>query len=83
MVPDRYSFVDIGEKDQENPLPWDKIDAADYDIWDGYWHFPNGWNTPTIFLVMEARGFGALRSCFLFLLSWIATVYPIRLRHPA
>ncbi len=36
VVPDRYSFVDIGEKDQENPLPWDKIDAADYDIWDGY-----------------------------------------------
>jgi carboxyl-terminal processing protease len=36
VVPDRYSFVDIGEKDQENPLPWDKIDAADYDIWEGY-----------------------------------------------
>ncbi len=36
VVPDRYSFVDIGEKDQENPLPWDKIDAASYDIWDGY-----------------------------------------------
>lgn len=36
VVPDRYSFVDIGEKDQENPLPWDKIDAADYDIWNGY-----------------------------------------------
>ncbi|SDS51156.1 carboxy terminal-processing peptidase [Gramella sp. MAR_2010_147] len=36
VVPDRYSFVDIGEKDQENPLPWDKIDAAKYDIWNGY-----------------------------------------------
>ncbi|MGM0933483.1 MAG: carboxy terminal-processing peptidase [Bacteroidota bacterium] len=36
VVPDRYSFVDIGEKDMENPLPWDKIDAADYEIWDGY-----------------------------------------------
>ncbi|WP_309562792.1 carboxy terminal-processing peptidase [Christiangramia sp. SM2212] len=36
VVPDRYSFVDIGEKDQENPLPWDKIDAADYEIWNGY-----------------------------------------------
>lgn len=36
VVPDRYSFVDIGEKDQENPLPWDKIDAADYNIWNGY-----------------------------------------------
>ncbi|MCP9199670.1 carboxy terminal-processing peptidase [Gramella sp. GC03-9] len=36
VVPDRYSFVDIGEKDQENPLPWDKIDAAKYDTWEGY-----------------------------------------------
>ena len=26
----------LGEKDQENPLPWDKIDPADYNIWDGY-----------------------------------------------
>ncbi len=39
VVPDRYSFVDIGEKDMENPLPWDKIDAADYEIWDGYVNF--------------------------------------------
>ncbi|MGY5851607.1 carboxy terminal-processing peptidase [Salegentibacter sp. F14] len=36
VVPDRYSFVDIGEKDMENPLPWDKIDPAEYDEWDGY-----------------------------------------------
>ncbi len=35
-VPDRYSYIDIGEKDQENPLPWDKIDPADYKTWDGY-----------------------------------------------
>ncbi|MGY5848137.1 carboxy terminal-processing peptidase [Salegentibacter sp. HM20] len=39
VVPDRYSFVDIGEKDQSNPLPWDKIDAASYDVWDGYIDF--------------------------------------------
>ncbi|WP_378185765.1 carboxy terminal-processing peptidase [Aquimarina sp. W85] len=36
VVPDRYSYIDIGEKDQENPLPWDKIAAADYTPWDGY-----------------------------------------------
>ena len=36
VVPDRYSYIDIGEKDQENPLPWDQIEAADYKIWDGY-----------------------------------------------
>ncbi len=39
VVPDRYSYIDIGEKDQENPLPWDKIPAADYKIWDGYIDF--------------------------------------------
>ncbi|UNZ00468.1 carboxy terminal-processing peptidase [Zhouia spongiae] len=36
VVPDRYSYIDIGEKDQENPLPWDKIDPASYKTWDGY-----------------------------------------------
>ncbi|NAS31423.1 tail-specific protease [Flavobacteriaceae bacterium R38] len=35
-VPDRYSYIDIGEKDQENPLPWDKIAPANYEPWDGY-----------------------------------------------
>ncbi|MGB1268180.1 MAG: carboxy terminal-processing peptidase [Flavobacteriaceae bacterium] len=35
-VVDRYSFIDIGEKDQENPLPWDKIDPATYTAWDGF-----------------------------------------------
>ncbi|WP_108868096.1 carboxy terminal-processing peptidase [Aquimarina aquimarini] len=39
VVPDRYSYIDIGEKDQENPLPWDKIAAADYKIWNGYIDF--------------------------------------------
>ncbi|RZS98959.1 carboxy terminal-processing peptidase [Aquimarina brevivitae] len=39
VVPDRYSYIDIGEKDQENPLPWDKIAAADYTPWDGYIDF--------------------------------------------
>ncbi|WP_031426031.1 carboxy terminal-processing peptidase [Flavimarina sp. Hel_I_48] len=36
VVPDRYSYIDIGEKDMDNPLPWDKIAAADYKTWDGY-----------------------------------------------
>jgi len=30
---------DIGERDTENPLPWDKIQAASYDVWDGYIDF--------------------------------------------
>ncbi len=39
IMPDRYSYINIGEKDQDNPLPWDKIDAADFDVWDGYIDF--------------------------------------------
>ena len=39
VVPDRYSYINIGEKDQENPLPWDKIDAADYNVWDNYFDY--------------------------------------------
>lgn len=39
VVPDRYSYIDIGEKDQDNPLPWDKIDAADYDVWENYFDY--------------------------------------------
>ncbi|BFP40429.1 carboxy terminal-processing peptidase [Flavobacteriaceae bacterium GF1] len=36
VVPDRYSYIDLGERDQENPLGWDKISPADYQTWDGY-----------------------------------------------
>lgn len=36
VVPDRYSFIDIGEKDYGNPLPWDQIKPAKYKVWDGY-----------------------------------------------
>ena len=31
IFPNRYSYIDIGEKDLENPLSWDKIDPARYD----------------------------------------------------
>ena len=39
VVPDRYSYIDIGEKNQENPLPWDKIDSADYSVWENYFDY--------------------------------------------
>ncbi|MAN28701.1 MULTISPECIES: carboxy terminal-processing peptidase [Mesonia] len=39
VVPDRYSYIDIGERDMENPLPWDKIEPADYTVWEGYKDF--------------------------------------------
>ncbi|TQD38544.1 carboxy terminal-processing peptidase [Haloflavibacter putidus] len=39
VVPDRYSYIDIGERDMENPLPWDQIEPADYNKWTGYVDF--------------------------------------------
>ncbi|OIQ27364.1 MAG: tail-specific protease [Bacteroidetes bacterium MedPE-SWsnd-G2] len=39
VVPDRYSYIDIGEKDQENPLPWDQIEAVDYTVWENYYDY--------------------------------------------
>ena len=39
VVPDRYSYIDIGEKDQDNPLPWDKIEAATYEEWKSYFDY--------------------------------------------
>ena len=41
VVPDRYSYIDLGERDQENPLGWDKIDPADYQVWDGQIDYEN------------------------------------------
>lgn len=39
VVPDRYSYINVGEKDQDNPLPWDKIDAVDYTNWENYYDY--------------------------------------------
>ena len=36
VVPDRYSYIDLGERDQSNPLKWDEITPAEYTPWDGY-----------------------------------------------
>ena len=30
VFPNRYSYIEVGEKDQENPLEWDKISPANY-----------------------------------------------------
>lgn len=39
VVPDRYKYIGIGERTYDSPLAWDKIDAADYEIWDNYFDF--------------------------------------------
>lgn len=33
VMPDRYSYIDIGERDMENAMPWTKIDPANYSVW--------------------------------------------------
>ena len=35
VMPDRYSYIEVGERDYDNPLPYDKIEPAEYDVWDG------------------------------------------------
>jgi carboxyl-terminal processing protease len=32
-MPDRYSYIDIGERDLDNAMPWSKIDPASYSQW--------------------------------------------------
>jgi len=39
VVPDRYSFIEVGERDYENPLPYDKIAPANYEVWNGITDF--------------------------------------------
>ena len=38
-VPGKFSFIEVGEKDKENALPWDEIDAAVYTPWDNYFDY--------------------------------------------
>ena len=33
VMPDRYAYLKMGERDEENAMPWDKIDPAAYTIW--------------------------------------------------
>ena len=36
VMPDRYSYFDVGERDYDNPLPYDKISPASYQPWEGF-----------------------------------------------
>lgn len=33
VMPDKYEYLKMGEKDVDNAMPWDKIDQADYKVW--------------------------------------------------
>ncbi|PKH67080.1 tail-specific protease [Flavobacterium sp. ALD4] len=34
VMPDRYAYLKMGERDVDHAMPWDKIDAAVYTVWD-------------------------------------------------
>ncbi len=36
IVPSRYTYLDIGERDQERPMEWDKIEPAAFISWSAY-----------------------------------------------
>jgi carboxyl-terminal processing protease len=33
VMPDRYGYLKMGERDVDNAMPWDKIDPAAYNVW--------------------------------------------------
>jgi carboxyl-terminal processing protease len=39
VAPDQYAYVDIGEKDEENPLMWDQIASTTFRKWNGYQNY--------------------------------------------
>lgn len=41
QLPDVYSFLEQGEKDQDYPLPWDEIKPARYKPWTPTWDIAN------------------------------------------
>jgi carboxyl-terminal processing protease len=34
VMPDRYAYLKMGERDIDNAMPWDKIDPAVFAVWD-------------------------------------------------
>jgi carboxyl-terminal processing protease len=34
VMPDRYAYLKMGERDVDNAMAWDKIDPTEYTIWD-------------------------------------------------
>jgi len=39
VLKNQYSYIEVGEKDQENPLSWDKIEPARYKQWGNHTNF--------------------------------------------
>ena len=39
ITPDRYRYVDVGERDEDNPMRWDRISPLVYTKWNGYLNY--------------------------------------------
>ena len=39
ITPDRYRYVDVGERDEDNPMRWDRISPLIYTKWNGYLNY--------------------------------------------
>jgi carboxyl-terminal processing protease len=39
MLPDRYTYMQIGERDLVNPLKFDKVPQAEYTLWNNYQNY--------------------------------------------
>lgn len=39
VMPDRYAYLKMGERDMHNAMPWDKIDPAQYGVWNNSKNF--------------------------------------------
>ena len=40
VIPDRYQYIKVGEREMENPMPWDEIPKANYTRWSENQNFP-------------------------------------------
>ncbi len=39
VIPDSYAYLKMGERDVDNAMPWDKIDPAEYQLWNKQQNF--------------------------------------------
>ena len=39
ITPDRYSYIDVGERDEDNPMMWDQITPLTYKKWHRYLNY--------------------------------------------
>jgi carboxyl-terminal processing protease len=44
VMPDRYAYLKMGERDVTNAMPWDKIDPAVYNVWNNNANFEKAIN---------------------------------------